>query len=350
MEVRTGFKARGRIFGILIDEIQDVYTSLLETLRDAILLDSRICLGGTGLNELFKIASQAADSFNIISIVTETFENITTNISALGDEPYAQLCHRVLPSLTGAFDVAALANWSSLTGVAAGTYSSLEQELGYLFLCFYRAGLGLPSLSLNMAYIERFIDLLNILIENGSEPLPKGFVEATMPKLNRLLLKYDDEELIKSATSAVKNILMHDYAQLFAWHDGDGKSGLENVLLIIDRLLNPAVEDNAAAQVGGLAAELVEKAGAERLGPFLPQLLSAVAVRLATAEQAQFIQSLILVFARLSLQEQSAKDVVEFLSQVRVGEKTGLEVVISKWLENSVDFAGYDEIRQKYVS
>jgi len=349
MEVRTGLKARGHIFGIPVDDMQDVYTSLLETLRDAILLDSRTCLHGTGLDDLFKIASQAADSFNIISIVTETFENITTNISALGDEPYAKLCQRVLPSLTGAFDVAEVASWSALTGVAAGTSTNLEQELACVILWFYRKGLGLPSVALNIAIAELHLDLLNILIENGPEPLPKGFVNATMPRLNRLLLNWSDEELIKSATSAVKNILMHDYAQLFAWHDDQGKGGLENVLLIIDRLLNPTVEDNAAAQVGGLAAELVEKAGAERLGPFLPQLLSAVAVRLATAEQAQFIQSLILVFARLSLQEQNAKEVIEFLCQVQVGEKSGLEVVISKWLENSVDFAGYDEIRQKYV-
>jgi hypothetical protein len=190
--------------------------------------------------------------------------------------------------------------------------------------------------------------LLNILIENGPERLPKGFVAATMPKLKRLLLDWTDEELVKSATSAVKNILVHDYAQLFEWHDEDGKGGLENVLIIIDRLLK--VEDNAAAQVGGLAAELVEKAGPQRLGPFLPQLLSAVAVRLGTAEQAQIIQSLILVFARLSGQEQTAKEVIDFLAQVRVGEQSGLEVVMSKWLENSVNFAGYDEIRQNVIA
>ena len=167
-----------------------------------------------------------------------------------------------------------------------------------------------------------------------------------MPKLNRLLLNSKDEDLLRSATSAVKFILVHDYKQLFEWHDESGKGGLEVVLFIIDRLLSPSVDDSAGAEVGGLAAEVVEKAGAERLGPFLMQLLKAVATRLASATQAQFIQSLIIVFARLSLV--SAHEVVEFLAQVQIGDESGLQVVMSKWLENSVMFAGYDEIRQKY--
>jgi len=52
-----------------------------------------------------------------------------------------------------------------------------------------------------------------------------------------------------------------------------------------------------------------------------------------------------LVFARLSLV--GAHDVVEFLSQIEINGQNGLQVVLSKWLENSVNFAGYDEIRQK---
>jgi hypothetical protein len=40
-------------------------------------------------------------------------------------------------------------------------------------------------------------------------------------------------------------------------------------------VLGPAVDDNAATEVGQLAAELVERAGSERLGPYLPQLLQA---------------------------------------------------------------------------
>jgi importin-9 len=168
-----------------------------------------------------------------------------------------------------------------------------------------------------------------------------------MPKLNRLLMNTSEGEILRPGVEAIKFTLMHDHQQVFSWHDETGRSGLEVCLIIIDRLLGPSMEDNAASEVGGLAAELVEKAGQDRLGPFLPRLLQAVASRLATAQAAPFIQSLIIVFARLSLV--GAQDVVEFLNQIDIGGQNGLQVVMSKWLEHSVMFAGYDEIRQKWV-
>jgi hypothetical protein len=288
-------------------ESDDYLANLAQTVRDVIMLDPKVCLNGDGLNILFTIANFGANMFTVSAFVNETFEDVVESISQGGYESYAQLCSKVLPSLTGAFHISALTEQNALTNLAA--------------------------------------DLLAILTKFGTEPLPPGFVAAVMPKLNRILMESVDDELLKSATCAVKNILSHDHAQLFEWHDETGKGGLEVILIVIDRLLGPSVDDNAAAEVGGLAAELVEKAGSERLGPFLPQLLRAVAVRLGTAEQAQFIQSLILVFARLALV--NAKDILDFLAETQVGNENGLQVVITKWLENSVNFAGYDEIRQK---
>ncbi len=187
-----------------------------------------------------------------------------------------------------------------------------------------------------------------MLAENGSSPLPPGFVAATLPKLSNLLMKSEEGDVLRPGSETVKWMLTHDHQQVLSWQDANGRSGLEVCLHIIDRLLGSAIKDNAASEVGGLAAELVEKAGQERLGPFLPQLLQAVANRLATAQAAAFIQSLILVFARLSLN--GAQDVVEFLSQIQINGESGLQVVMSKWLENSVSFAGYDEIRQNVIA
>ncbi|KAI9713080.1 MAG: hypothetical protein M1820_001065 [Bogoriella megaspora] len=291
-------------------ESEDVLITVVETMRDAILLDTRICLDGAALNLLFTIAGQGATNFQVTTLAIETFEDISSKITELGNDAYARLCGIVLPSLTAAFDMGSLTQENALTNFAA--------------------------------------ELLSKLAEHGLEPLPPDFVRTVMPKLNRLLLNSTDEDLLRSATSAVKFILVHDHQQMFGWHDESGKGGLEVVLFIIDRLLSTSVDDSAAAEVGGLAAELVEKAGSERLGPYLMQLLRGVAVRLASAEQAQFIQSLILVFARLSLI--SARDVVDFLAQVEVGGESGLQVVMSKWLENSIMFAGYDEIRQNVIA
>ncbi|KAF2018739.1 ARM repeat-containing protein [Aaosphaeria arxii CBS 175.79] len=291
-------------------ESDDLIVTLVETLRDAILLDTRTCLTGNGLDLLFTIASHGANNFQLVMLVQETFEDVTQSIASMGADAYVTLCAKVLPSLTGAFDIGNLTEENALTNLAA--------------------------------------DLLSALAEHGLEPLPQGFVQATMPKMHRLLLGSDNEELLKSCTVAVKNILAHDHQQLFEWHAEDGKGGLEVVLIIIDRLLSQSVNDHAAGEVGSLAAEVVEKAGSERLGPYLPQLLRAVAIRLGTATHAPFIQSLTLVFARLSLN--NASEVVDFLAGLDLDGVSGLQVVIAKWLENSINFAGYDEIRQNVIA
>ncbi|KAF1915063.1 armadillo-type protein [Ampelomyces quisqualis] len=287
----------------------DLMVTLVETLRDAILIDTRICITANGLDTLFQVASHGANNFQLAMMVNETFEDVTQSISQMGGDAYVQLCAKVLPSLTGAFDVGSLTEENALCNLAA--------------------------------------DLLSVLAEHGPEPLPAGFVGATLPKLNRLLLGSTDEELLKSATIAVKNILSHDHHQLFEWRDDTGKAGLEVVLIIVSRLLS-SCSAHAAGEVGALAAEVVEKAGHERLGPYLEELLRSVAVRLASADHAPFIQSLTLVFARLSLNH--ASEVVEFLAQQDIGGQNGLQVVLAKWLENSISFAGYDEIRQNVIA
>ncbi|KAF2691185.1 ARM repeat-containing protein [Lentithecium fluviatile CBS 122367] len=291
-------------------ESDDLMATLVETLRDAILLDTRICITGNGLDLLFTVASHGANNFQLTMMVNEAFEEAAESIARLGGDAYVQLCAKVLPSLTGAFDVGSLTEENNLTNLAA--------------------------------------ELLAVLADHGPEPLPAGFVQTTMPKLTRLLLGSEDEDLLRSTTTALKNIVARDHQQLFEWRDDQGKAGLEVVLLIISRLLSTSVSDSAAGEVGSLAAEVVEKAGHERLGPYLEELLRTVASRLASANHAQFIQSLTLVFARLSLNH--ASEVVEFLARQDIDGQNGLQVVLAKWLENSINFAGYDEIRQNVIA
>ena len=300
-----------------LDELadnEDLLNTMVETLRDAIQVDATLCLESAALDVLFTMASQGAKNMQTVDIVEEAFMSITESIAAQGMDPYSQLCAKVLPTLTGAFDVGDMTSENALVDMAA--------------------------------------TLLSVLAEHGTEPLPQGFVAAVMPKLRRLLFSDAEFSLHQMATVTIKHILAHDPVQMLSWHDPhDGKEGLEVILVIIDRLLGPTVDDTSAAEVGGLAAELVEKAGSERLGPYLLQLLRVVAVRLSTAEHAPFIQSLILVFARLSLG--NAKEVLDFLEQVQIDgtePQTGLDVVLRKWLENSINFSGYDEIRQNILA
>jgi len=297
-----------------VGESEDLLDTLVETLRDAIMTDPTLCLEHPALDVLFTMASYGAKSWQTSMLVNETFESIVSTMSNKGPEAYAQLCSKVIPSLTGALAVGDMTQENSLSDMA--------------------------------------VSLLSTLAEHGSEPLPQGFVAALLPKLYRLLFLDLEFSVHQSATVTLKYILIHDPEQVFEWRDPEtGKQGLEIVLLIIDRLLGPNVDDASAAEVGGLAVELVEKAGAERLGPYLMQLLQVVAIRLSTAERANFIQNLVLVFARLSLT--NAREVLDFLAQVQVDGSnggSGLEVVLKKWLENSVNFSGYDAIRQNVIA
>ncbi|KAK6085579.1 Importin subunit beta-5 [Seiridium cupressi] len=293
-----------------IEDADDLLVTLAETLRAAINIDRRIAVAPDipALDLLFLIAKHGASNWQVTMMICEAFEDIVQNMA--DPASYSALCAKVLPSLTGAFDVANVTSDNPLVTFAT--------------------------------------ELMAALTQYGTEPLPPGFIATTLPRLNRLLSECNEGEILRPGAESVKYLLAHDHEQMFNYHDENGRSGLEVCLRIIDRLLSTSIEDNAASEVGGLAAELVEKAGHERLGPFLPQLLQAVATRLATAEAATFIQSLILVFARLSLI--GAHDVVEFLGTIQIDGQNGLQVVFSKWLENSVNFAGYDEIRQNVIA
>jgi hypothetical protein len=293
-----------------MEDADELLVTLSEALRAAIRLNCRIALSNDvpSIDLLFMLAKIGASNFQVTMMVSEAVEEIVRSLS--DNESFAALCSKIVPTLTGAFDVANLTEDNPLITVAT--------------------------------------ELLAVLVEYGSEPLPPGFVAATFPKLTRLLMESTEGDVLRPGAETAKWIIFHDHQQVFGWQDANGRSGLEVCLHVIDRLLSSSVEDNAATEVGGLAAELVDKAGQERLGPYLPQLLQAVANRLATAQAAPLIQSLILVFARLSVN--SAHDIVEFLSQIQINGESGLQVVIVKWLENSVNFAGYDEIRQNVIA
>lgn len=292
----------------LLGESEDLIVTIAETLRDAILLDPRVCITGDALDLVLSLSQYGINNFQFTMLVSEMFEEVTQEIASMSGDAYVSLCAKVIPSLDGALDLS-----NEASGLA-----------------------------------EFASELLSLLAEHGPTPLPNGFVQATMPKLSAILLGSHNDDLLKSATAAVKSITSNAHQQLFEWHNVNGQGGLQVLLMIIDRLLSPEVDDTAAGEVGALAAELVEKAGPEHLDVYLEQLLRAVAVRLASATHIPFIQSLTLVFARLSLT--NASGVVQFLSSLDINGHNGLQVVLAKWLENSISFSGYDETKHKYVT
>ncbi|KAK4640644.1 hypothetical protein QC761_600800 [Podospora bellae-mahoneyi] len=296
-----------------LDDAEDLLVTLLDTLRSAFKMDYRIVLSpeSKALDLVFLVVKHGAANLQVDGLVNDIFYELAERIQQIEDPAlYTALCSKALPSITSTFDVANLTQDEPLVTIAA--------------------------------------EILAVLLNFGVEPLPAGLVATVLPKVNRLLMSSDEAEVLRPAAEAVKYMLQHDHQQMFNYQDENGRSGLEVCLHIIDRLLGQNLEDNAAAEVGGVAAELVEKAGQERLGPFLQQLLQAVAQRLDSAQNVGLIQSLILVFARLS--EVGAHDVVEFLSSININGQNGLQVVLTKWLENSVNFVGYEETARNIIA
>ena len=292
------------------EDADDILSTLTETLRDAIAIDPVRALDNTQAVTLFiNLAAAASGNYNLFTLSTEAFESLVEGVvTSSQPDAFVRLCSKTIPAVSGAFDVADVTKESSYLNLAA--------------------------------------ELLAALAQHGADPLPEGFVAAIMPKLSRILMAATEPGLVRPATIAVRYMLQKASAQYLTWSDPvTHKSAIEVTLLIIDRLLRlPEIEEDAADEVGGLALELVTKAGAERLGGYLMELLRALAIRLAPAERPQFVQSLLMVFANLAIV--AAKEVIDFLSEVQIEGQSGLAVVLPKWLDKSIEFAGFEEIRQ----
>lgn len=293
-----------------LEDSDDIKSALIMVLRDTMLLDTSKLETTPALDLFFNLASDGANNFMISDLLIETFEYVVQNVAERGPDAYIRLCEKTIPSLSGAFHLGSMQEESKLSDLAA--------------------------------------ELVSKLAEFGSDPLPEGFVSVLMPPLQNILMTATDGSVVRPATTAVSHMLNKGTTQFLAWNH-DGKSSVELTLTIIDRLISSTdIDESAADEVGALASSLIEKCGAEVLGSYLSALLRAVAIRLATADRIAFIQSLLMVFASLAIKAPS--DVVNFLTDINIDGSSGLQVVLTKWLENTVHFAGFDEIRQNSIA
>jgi hypothetical protein len=114
-------------------DADDLLVTLVESLRAAILLDSMITVSGDSgaLDLLFILAKHGAANFQLTQLVSETFEDILGTMS--GSEAYNALCGKVLPSLTGAFDVGTMTENEPLVEVSYYVQENLHPN--YISAC-----------------------------------------------------------------------------------------------------------------------------------------------------------------------------------------------------------------------
>jgi importin-9 len=101
-----------------LEDADDLLVTLVDTLSAAIDIDPTITINGDSgsLDLLFVLAKHGASNFQLTMLVTEAFEGIVEALQ--GGEAYTALCGKVLPSLTGTFDVGTMTQDDPLVEVS----------------------------------------------------------------------------------------------------------------------------------------------------------------------------------------------------------------------------------------
>lgn len=214
------------------------------------------------------------------------------------------------------------------------------------------------------------LNLLAIIIDKGPVPVPEDVLNIFFEPLYKIVSNSTDAQVLQSATEVLSFLCDHASEQIKQWHDSDGKSGIELLIMIVARLLDPTWEDDACISSGLLIVSIVDKFG-QVIGQYLPEILEATAKRLATAKQPILIENFIKVFSELIIK--NTNEALDFLSSQQIeidapvtqpngtinvapGAPTerkvvsGLHVVISKWIANFDILRGYDEIRTNILA
>ncbi|KAI8076801.1 armadillo-type protein [Halteromyces radiatus] len=191
------------------------------------------------------------------------------------------------------------------------------------------------------------IDLLTALIHFGPSPLPNEFTEQMYPALMQLAWQIPDNEVLQSTQECLKQFLIKDSDHIIRWRDQSGKSGLDYVIHFVAKLLEPTGTESEALFVGDLIVTMIQKTGSS-IAPVLPDLLNAVLVRLESTSYQPFIQSLVLIFAQLINSQQDS--VFEFLSTTTINGKSGLDILMTHWVDNYESFSGYYTLKVSAIA
>lgn len=102
-----------------MEDADELLVTLSEALRAAIRLNCRIALSNDvpSIDLLFMLAKVGASNFQVTMMVSEAVEEIVRSLS--DNDSFAALCSKIVPTLTGAFDVANLTEDNPLITVSS---------------------------------------------------------------------------------------------------------------------------------------------------------------------------------------------------------------------------------------
>ncbi|KAI9103094.1 armadillo-type protein [Phlyctochytrium arcticum] len=186
------------------------------------------------------------------------------------------------------------------------------------------------------------LTFITALVKNVPEPFPTIYSQQIFPDVIRILLTVDDSGVLQNGEDTITALIQRDLPGIAQWRSEEGKSGLDYVIQLVAKLLQPSQSESASLFVGELVTRLIQKGGND-LVPLLPQLLSAVAKRLQGAKTSDFIQQLVMVFAHLVISQPDT--VLDFLTHLDLDGKNGLELVLEMWCDHFADFQGFYSIK-----
>ncbi|EIW87234.1 ARM repeat-containing protein [Coniophora puteana RWD-64-598 SS2] len=184
------------------------------------------------------------------------------------------------------------------------------------------------------------LDLISSLEHGAPENgLGEGFFALLAPNLFTCLQNTEDRDVLQNGTVCLTLVIRKDCNQLLSWKDtSSGQSGLDHVFKLVAKLLQ-SEDESGGLVIGDMLIHLLRRAG-ESVLPVLPDLLQAMASRMATAKTATFLQSLIIPFAFLV--HNQADTVLGLLESKNTSDgRRCLDVVMQTWCENAETFQGF---------
>lgn len=210
--------------------------------------------------------------------------------------------------------------------------------------------------------------LLTHLARSSTAPLPAAYVQNVFPSVLQIVFKSRESQLLLNCQDLLRTLVSKDIQSIVNWSDETGKNGLSYLLDIVSTLLDPTRSDNEALHVGELIVAILVKGGSSgTVSAIVPDLLAAMVRRLAHAKLLMCIQSLILAFARVAVED--AALVVGLLDSVQVEVQpevnnaiastsiittppleSGLSLLLRVWCERFDEISGFYSMKLSSVA
>lgn len=191
------------------------------------------------------------------------------------------------------------------------------------------------------------LDLLTVFIRKTTSPLPEIYINEVFPVVMSLTMgtAKDSSAILQSGGECVRACLAQGFHQVSAINI-NGISGLEYILQLIGKLLDPEGSEYGALYAGRLVSSLIKLAGTSLN---INDILQAVLNKLTKCDSPTIQQSMLVVFIRLFNHDLEGS--MTFLQSINTPDgDNGLVYVLKAWCEIQELFSGDYETKVAVIA